>query len=82
MTRAIRAFRSQSIAGSRDDVLGAPCPRDGLPRERVVVTPGGHEWSTWCHAWPELLACSDARAQEHMGLVFVKAPMDANTFGQ
>jgi pimeloyl-ACP methyl ester carboxylesterase len=28
---------------------------DALPRERVVVAPGGHDWSTWSHAWPELL---------------------------
>lgn len=27
-----------------------------LPRERVVVAPGGHDWPTWRRVWPVLLA--------------------------
>ena len=29
---------------------------EALPTERVVVTPGGHDWPTWRRAWPKLLA--------------------------
>jgi S-formylglutathione hydrolase FrmB len=29
--------------------------QQALPDERVVVTPGGHDWPTWRRAWPELL---------------------------
>lgn len=42
--------------GAQEHWRGIAVLAEALPADHVVVAPGGHAWTTWRRAWPELLA--------------------------